>query len=87
MNNFLKTFEILLRKVILPKFPRISDVKVEYKGFHREDIQVTYYTDYKFDILFENNLYHETYGLLDMMGLDKRPYLWVNYKSVNKSDN
>ena len=83
MDN-LKTFEKVLRLFVLPMFPLIGDVTVEYERFLTHDIKITYYIVDRMDYADAFKVEAETKSLLNMMGFEKVHNPWITYRSVEQ---
>ena len=81
MDNLKGAFERVLRKLVLPMFPRISDVSVEERAV-THDLIITYYI---YDILDDSEslkVSKETNALFDMMGFEKVYTPWITYRHL-----
>jgi len=84
-KNYLEAFENVLKQLVLPMFPHLSDVKVSYKGF-KGMVQITYYINDRIDYSTGYTIEKETNTLFNMMGFDKNHHPWVNYRSTEEEN-
>ena len=82
----LHRFENVLRKLVLPMFPRIGDVKVEYERAVTHDVKITYYVLDRLDSSEAFKIDAETKALYSMMGFEKFHQLWITYRSVDENN-
>lgn len=82
MDNVKGAFEHVLRKLVVPMFPRISDVSVEYERAVTHDIKITYYINERLDYSESLKVSKETNALFDMMGFEKVYTPWITYRHV-----
>jgi len=83
MDNVKGAFERVLRKLVLPMFPRISDVSVEERAV-THDLIITYYINDTLDYSESLKESKETNALFDMMGFEKVYTPWVTYRHVEE---
>lgn len=84
MDNVKGAFERVLRKLVLPMFPRISDVSVGFEGAVTHDLIITYYINDILDNSESLKVTRETIALFDMMGFEKVYTPWITYRHVDK---
>ena len=79
MDNIESKFERVLRMLVLPMFPIISDVSVERRPV-THDMIVTYYVD-RLDIEKDSVIRLKTHSIFKMMGFEKYD-VWITYRLV-----
>lgn len=79
-----EVFEKVLTRLVLPMFPRISDVSVEFERAVTHDIKITYYINDRLDYSESLKVEKETKALFDMMGFEKVYNPWITYRSVEE---
>lgn len=84
MDNLLSAYEQVLRKLVLPMFPEISDVSVERERAVTHDVRVTYYIIDRLDYSDSLKVEKETNSLFNMMGFNEVFNPWVSYRSVKE---
>lgn len=81
MDSLSKNFEIVLRKVLLPMFPQVSDVEVEPSQniygvpLSSVMIMVVYTLQDKFTNADVDRIKIETKSFFSLMGFDERYYI------------
>jgi hypothetical protein len=86
MDNVLSAYENVLKKLVLPMFPKISNVDVEYERAVTHDIKITYYINDILDYSESLKVEKETKALFDMMGFEKVYNPWITYRSVKENN-
>ena len=83
MDNVKGAFERVLRKLVVPMFPKISDVSIDERAV-THDIITTYYINDTLDYSESLKVSKETNALFDMMGFEKVYNPWVTYRYVEE---
>ena len=83
MDN-LVGFENVLRKLVIPMFPEIVDVSVEFERAVTHDVRITYYVVDKMFYSDASKVENETKSLFNMMAFEKVHIPWISYRSVEK---
>ena len=77
-----ENLERVLRKIVLPLFDRLSDVKVTKMGRTNDTYVITYFINDRIDYSDGFIIEKETKSLFDMLGPEKGESFIVQYRTI-----